>query len=1413
MAADRIKSPRRWIWRGLWAVVGLVTLVLLAAGVGVVMLKGQYGAALVRDFADGREVAGYGRLEVGRVRGDVLGRFRIDSVSVRDETGVWLEVEAVDIAWNPWALTGRVLDIELAEAEAVRVLRRPDRVERDVGGGGGDLDITRWRLNLADAGVGELYLAEGLAGPQASLTLSARLTREGGAWSGAVSAERLDAPGDRFDLAFSFAQTLDATYEFAAAPDGPLTALLRMPGSSLSGAGALTGDLSSGRGDAEISVDGARALQLEAGWGEGRLEVSGEADLSTLPGLEGVAQRVSGPVRLRAEAPFGDAGVSDLDIGSAVLDLESGTLSVDMRPGPERTLDLGARLGDGALALLTGGQLTARSARVEGRLDLSGDRSFDGRIEAEGLTAPGDVSVVAFSGPVRLAGPLSEPAARWDLQLTEIDIAGSQPLASLMGETLGAQGQAVWRRDAERFDISQLALTTAAGDISAQGAVELGARRWRVEARSDALSPEAVTDLLGGAGPLSIDAEGGFDGAVRAEFRFSRFRPAGALAEQLSAPLSGSGVLERTAEGGLSVTDIALASPELELAGAASQQGEAWRVDGDAIWSGAAPVSALTLDGALSARFDAAVGDDGVDARVEARTPALTIGPETLTDPRLRVEVSGPLEALSGEARLTGEGGRGAVDLNARFARTGERVRLDTLSGRAAGFTIDGSAEAGPDALSLSARLQPEAGFGRLQLDASLQGGAVQVELAGEDLVFGDLSYIDLGRLTLTGSLDQVALSFTAKGAYGAAFDLSGEGAFSVRDDGQTLTTSLQGQYGAVSLATRAPIEVQITPELTASADLDLGEGRGVFSYAGGDAPRIEASLEDAPAALLSLRRAREPVEGLLSGEASLSRTESVWTGQVSLSGDGLRPARASEDRTLSGGVTARLDRERLTLSARALGVELSADAGLTVETGPVATLGQLFDRSAPIEGRASAEGRIGDFAAFHIDPAQRLTGRIDLQAEISGVVADPVLVGSATLSDARFSDARAGLDLRGLQADLDMTRTGARLTRLSATDGQGGSLSGTGTLDLATPLALEAAVRFEDFRLIDRNDAEAVGTGDVRFVLENGQGRLSGSAVIDRADISPNGRGRAPVRQIEVVEINRPAGLDPAPEARSGPPVTLDYQVSAPRRVFVRGPNYDTEWSFDLAISGASNDPVLQGEARLVRGRAALLGRNFELERGQVILDGDPAQARLNVAAINQRDDLTARVEVDGTLTAPEIRLTSQPALPEDEVASRILFGESAANLTALQAAQLAGALASLSGGSGLDPLGALRQAAGLDLLGVRRNAAGETVVSGGRYLTDDVFLQLEGASVGAAPATRIDWTLTPRFTLTSSLDAQGRAGLALSWRVEYDDDLFGEVELFRGFRDRLGLGSDDGEADSEDGDAQNGDAPAEPD
>src|SRR3546814_7594988 len=57
----------------------------------------------------------------------------------------------------------------------------------------------------------------------------------------------------------------------------------------------------------------------------------------------------------------------------------------------------------------------------------------------------------------------------------------------------------------------------------------------------------------------------------------------------------------------------------------------------------------------------------------------------------------------------------------------------------------------------------------------------------------------------------------------------------------------------------------------------------------------------------------------------------------------------------------------------------------------------------------------------------------------------------------------------------------------------------------------------------------------------------------------------------------------------------------------------------------------------------------------------------------------LNAAIRVTGRGQKPEIAFTSTPALPQDELLSRLLFGTSITNLSAPEALQLASAVASL--------------------------------------------------------------------------------------------------------------------------------------
>ena len=102
---------------------------------------------------------------------------------------------------------------------------------------------------------------------------------------------------------------------------------------------------------------------------------------------------------------------------------------------------------------------------------------------------------------------------------------------------------------------------------------------------------------------------------------------------------------------------------------------------------------------------------------------------------------------------------------------------------------------------------------------------------------------------------------------------------------------------------------------------------------------------------------------------------------------------------------------------------------------------------------------------------------------------------------------------------------------------------------------------------------------------------------------------------------------------------------------------------------------------ADLVRGDYEFAGREFDIERGIIRFDGSvPANPSLDIAANANTHGLNATIRVTGNAEKPEIGFTSVPALPEDELLSRLLFGTSITSLSAPEALQLASAVAALN-------------------------------------------------------------------------------------------------------------------------------------
>ncbi|MET0273395.1 MAG: translocation/assembly module TamB domain-containing protein, partial [Phenylobacterium sp.] len=120
------------------------------------------------------------------------------------------------------------------------------------------------------------------------------------------------------------------------------------------------------------------------------------------------------------------------------------------------------------------------------------------------------------------------------------------------------------------------------------------------------------------------------------------------------------------------------------------------------------------------------------------------------------------------------------------------------------------------------------------------------------------------------------------------------------------------------------------------------------------------------------------------------------------------------------------------------------------------------------------------------------------------------------------------------------------------------------------------------------------------------------------------------------------------------------------------------------------------------------------------------------------------------------------------DEVLANVLFGRSASQLSPLEAAQLASAISALAGGGGFDVVGNLRNFAGLDRLAFAGGDESGMTVAGGKYLTDDVYLELVGGG-REGPEAQVEWRVRRNLSILSRITGQGESRLSVRWRKDY--------------------------------------------
>jgi translocation and assembly module TamB len=403
--------------------------------------------------------------------------------------------------------------------------------------------------------------------------------------------------------------------------------------------------------------------------------------------------------------------------------------------------------------------------------------------------------------------------------------------------------------------------------------------------------------------------------------------------------------------------------------------------------------------------------------------------------------------------------------------------------------------------------------------------------------------------------------------------------------------------------------------------------------------------------------------------------------------------------------------------------------------------------------------------------------GQVTLDTTITGTVAAPSVAGSARLAGGEVQDYASGLRLSDIAVRVEGNGTTLRIAQFSAKAGQG-TIAGNGSIGIMAPgLPVDLTITARGAQPLSSDLITATIDADLALRGEAlGQLGVSGAVHVRRAEL------RVPERMpaaIAVLPVNRP-GAKPAPPA-SELVIALNIALDA-QQIHVRGRGLDVEFAGAMKLGGTAGAPRTEGGLELRRGTVSLAGRSLDFKEGRISFDGgsitDPA---LHLVASSTSGNVIATLAIDGTAHDPKITLSSVPPLPQDEVLAQLLFGSGVGKLGALEVAQIAAGLATLTGaGGGIgDPLDKVRQGLGLDRLAVRNGANGNPALEAGRYVAPGVYLGArQGSSGGSQASVQVDIAKGLKLEATAGAgggSATGSAGasngtsVGVTYQFEY--------------------------------------------
>jgi translocation and assembly module TamB len=434
------------------------------------------------------------------------------------------------------------------------------------------------------------------------------------------------------------------------------------------------------------------------------------------------------------------------------------------------------------------------------------------------------------------------------------------------------------------------------------------------------------------------------------------------------------------------------------------------------------------------------------------------------------------------------------------------------------------------------------------------------------------------------------------------------------------------------------------------------------------------------------------------------------------------------------------------------ISAQMSFDAGTvgTIKGRAEVSRTAVAWQDMPLQGELHAQTAELGYVTFYFPEIDKASGKLDANLNITGTLGTPLLEGSIKLSNTELDFFQVNLSLR--QTELE-----AKLHE-NALDFTGSAHIGQGVLSAHGGLAWRDSLPYgqfhlegTDLRVADVPEAQIDASPTLDFTIKGRQIAVAGNVKVPYAKIVPADlTGAVRASSDEVIVGKEPD--DPAKRFE----VTSDVTLALGDKVAVDAAGLKARLTGSIAVrSGYDNVTNGTGELSIEDGKYTAYGRQLDIQRGRLIFNGgvveDPG---IDIRAVKEFPDVTAGVNVRGTLRAPRITFFSDPSLTQSQILSLLLAGGS---LESVQNRQN-GAAAQLLAQGGAILAQQLGSKVGIQDVGLESDLTNDTSLVLGRYLSPRLYVSYGVSLTQSLNTVKLRYSLNDHWVIkTEAGQARG--------------------------------------------------------